>query len=191
MAPAMASVMAGNSGAKRRLPLVDAPPKAPMPCRRFWAALCPTVSPSASNSVARPSWFAPSAHSTGLMPPSRAPPAPLPLFAGSESTIPNQQGRYWKTRGTDCSMLPVRNGRVCIVRSLISADIQWGGPTSLDIFRRGKWFWWGYFVTAAFLFILWFVGGSRRLLGTAQDIVFILRFQINDFRIYGFALHTK
>ena len=42
-----------------------------------------------------------------------------------------------------------------------------------------------------FLFILWFVGGSRRLLGTAHHIVFILRLQINYFRIYGFALHTK
>ena len=29
-----------------------------------------------------------------LVPPSRALPAPLPLFAGRESTAPNQQGRY-------------------------------------------------------------------------------------------------
>ena len=29
-----------------------------------------------------------------LVPPSRAPPEPLPLFAGRESTAPNQQGRY-------------------------------------------------------------------------------------------------
>ncbi len=29
-----------------------------------------------------------------LVPPSRAPPGPLPLFAGRESTVPNQQGRY-------------------------------------------------------------------------------------------------
>ena len=29
-----------------------------------------------------------------LAPPSRAPPGPLPLFAGRESTAPNQQGRY-------------------------------------------------------------------------------------------------
>ena len=29
-----------------------------------------------------------------LVPPSRAPPGPLPLFAGRESRVPNQQGRY-------------------------------------------------------------------------------------------------
>ena len=29
-----------------------------------------------------------------LLPPSRAPPGPLPLFAGRESRVPNQQGRY-------------------------------------------------------------------------------------------------
>jgi hypothetical protein len=29
-----------------------------------------------------------------LAPPSRAPPGPLTLFAGRESTAPNQQGRY-------------------------------------------------------------------------------------------------
>ena len=29
-----------------------------------------------------------------LVPPSRAPPGPLPLFAGRESTAANQQGRY-------------------------------------------------------------------------------------------------
>jgi hypothetical protein len=28
------------------------------------------------------------------VPPSRAPPGPLPLFAGRESTAANQQGRY-------------------------------------------------------------------------------------------------
>ena len=49
-----------------------------------------------------------------LIPPTRAPPATLSLFAGTEF---NQQGRHWKPHGTDCCGLSFRNGRIWIARS--------------------------------------------------------------------------
>ena len=52
-----------------------------------------------------------------LVPASQASPGPISLFAGRESTAPNQQGRYWKTPGTHGCMPSFSNKRICIVRS--------------------------------------------------------------------------